>query len=234
MKTERLETCYCCEALASSREHVPPKALYPEQKDSPGGVNFREKLITVPSCDVHNTQKSCDDEFLMYILTMTDGVNAVGELQIPKLMRSLRRRPALMQRMMEGATPALVKDRTTGRLGESVGFRVDLERVDQAMSLIAKGVYFFHRGSKLVGSPEHVMIQFAQADGSFSQRKWREACDAVNLHFDGLERLGTLPDVFYAQIFELQGGVFLRLVFYGALTAIVAFPAEAIVPSISP
>lgn len=232
MKAGRRETCYCCDALATSREHVPAKALYPELKDSPGGVNYRATLATVPSCDKHNTHKSRDDEFLMYILTMTEGANAVGQLQIPKILRSLQRRPALMQRILESATPALVKDRNTGRLAEPAGFRIDLERIDRAMELIAKGVYFLYRGAKLLGSPRVVMVQFARADGSFSQRRWRESCESVNLLFDGSDPLGTQPDVFFAQIIEPPSGVLIRLVFYGASTVVVAFSAEAIVSEI--
>lgn len=35
-------TCYYCGKPATSTEHVPPKALFPEQKDSPEGVDYRK------------------------------------------------------------------------------------------------------------------------------------------------------------------------------------------------
>lgn len=54
--------CYMCEKPASTVEHVPPKCIFPEQKDSLGGQDLRKQLITVPACDVHNTKKSRDDE----------------------------------------------------------------------------------------------------------------------------------------------------------------------------
>lgn len=62
--------CYMCEATATSVEHVPPRCLFPEQKDLPSGVNLRKQLITVPSCEAHNTSKSKDDEYLLYALLM--------------------------------------------------------------------------------------------------------------------------------------------------------------------
>ena len=43
--------CCICEATATSVEHVPPRCLFSEQKDLPGGVDLRKQFITVPSCD---------------------------------------------------------------------------------------------------------------------------------------------------------------------------------------
>ena len=59
-------TCYMCTSAATSVEHVPPRCLFPEQKDLPIGVDLRKQLITVPSCDIHNSRKSKDDEYLFY------------------------------------------------------------------------------------------------------------------------------------------------------------------------
>src|SRR4051812_40697399 len=70
------ETCYMCAELATSREHVPPKCISPEQKDV--GRDFRENLITVPSCREHNGRKSRDDEFLLVCLAGIIGNNSIG------------------------------------------------------------------------------------------------------------------------------------------------------------
>jgi hypothetical protein len=51
-------TCYMCDRDASSREHVPPAAFFPEQKESPDGKDYRRNLITVPSCSKHNYEKT--------------------------------------------------------------------------------------------------------------------------------------------------------------------------------
>ena len=61
MPQPRTDKCYYCGEPAMSEEHVPPKCLFPEQKDT--GKDYRKNLITVPSCDKHNAGKSCDDEF---------------------------------------------------------------------------------------------------------------------------------------------------------------------------
>ncbi len=82
------ESCYYCGAKATSREHVPPLAIFPQQKDF-DGIDFRSNLITVPSCEIHNQKKSNDDEFLMaclsgvvgnppYTTTLTSKANVMG------------------------------------------------------------------------------------------------------------------------------------------------------------
>ena len=64
------EKCYWCGVDATSKEHVPPKCLFPEDKDIQKIAHdtFRKNLITVPSCDAHNLEKSHEDEYLMACL----------------------------------------------------------------------------------------------------------------------------------------------------------------------
>ena len=77
---ESKEECYFCGEPATSKEHVPPKCIFPEKKDSLG-YDFRRELITVPSCDEHNTVKADDDEFLFLCLAGNVSANVVGQLQ---------------------------------------------------------------------------------------------------------------------------------------------------------
>lgn len=73
-----MPTCYMCEKESTSVEHAPPRCIFPEQKDLQPGEDYRVNLITVPSCDEHNMQKSKEDEYLLYILPSTIGSNEVG------------------------------------------------------------------------------------------------------------------------------------------------------------
>ncbi len=84
--------CYKCGEIATSREHVPPICVFPEAKDVIG-LNFRKDLITVPSCDEHNSKKSHDDEFLMVSIAGIVGNNLFGYLQTQtKVDRAIRRK----------------------------------------------------------------------------------------------------------------------------------------------
>jgi hypothetical protein len=52
--------CYWCGEAATSREHVPPKGLFPQGKNN--------QLITVPSCEKHNEALSdVDEKFRVFV-----------------------------------------------------------------------------------------------------------------------------------------------------------------------
>ena len=94
---EMSDSCYICSAEATSREHVPPKCLFPEYKDVPDR-DFRRNLISVPSCDTHNSSKSQDDEYLLFILISHYENNAVAKEQFStKIVRALKERPSRRQ-----------------------------------------------------------------------------------------------------------------------------------------
>ncbi len=83
-----MTTCYMCDEKSTSSEHVPPKCLFPEEKDLPPGVDLRKSLITVPSGDLHNSKKSSDDEYLLYCLVMSIPSNEIAKkLFLTKVMR---------------------------------------------------------------------------------------------------------------------------------------------------
>ncbi|MGC7893659.1 hypothetical protein [Vibrio anguillarum] len=51
--------CYYCGGEVTGVEHIPPRSFFPKGK--------RDKLITVDSCNVHNQEKSHDDEYVRAI-----------------------------------------------------------------------------------------------------------------------------------------------------------------------
>ena len=88
MKKKELK-CYVCDSPSTSVEHVHPLCLFPETKDWKFS-SFRKHLITVPSCDLHNSKKSKDDEFLMITLASIFGINGIGILHLAtKVSRSI-------------------------------------------------------------------------------------------------------------------------------------------------
>lgn len=90
-------SCYMCDKSPTSVEHVPPRCLFPEQKDLPDGIDLRKQLITVPSCDEHNTKTSKDDEYLLYVLLMNIANNQSAEQHFDtKVIRAIGRNPSVM------------------------------------------------------------------------------------------------------------------------------------------
>ena len=93
------QTCYMCDEIATSDEHVPPKCIFPEVKDL--GIDYRKSPIIVPSCDAHNVRKSKDDEYLMMVLTcnITNNEVAMGQIKT-KILRAWQRNPNLAELLL--------------------------------------------------------------------------------------------------------------------------------------
>lgn len=68
--------CYFCGGEVTGVEHIPPRSFFPKGK--------RNNLITVDSCDIHNQEKSKEDEYIRAILLKSiklDGKEQVAELR---------------------------------------------------------------------------------------------------------------------------------------------------------
>jgi hypothetical protein len=120
-----MKACYMCEAPKTSDEHVPPKCLFPEQKDSPDGKDYRKNLITVPSCDIHNSAKSQEDEyFLMYMATNAFANQAASLHQNTKLLRTLDYNPRVWAMFLEQSSPAQIVG-SDGKIHNTCAFNID-------------------------------------------------------------------------------------------------------------
>ena len=138
----RPPTCYACDALKVSREHAPPKCLFPEKDDLPQGIDLRKNLIRVPSCDAHNSEKSTDDEFLMWVFATQSLGNHYRQLSFhTKAIRAFRMRPFSMLALLENPTPTNQLTQS-GQLLPTVRVEIDLARFDSCMTNIAKAIYF--------------------------------------------------------------------------------------------
>ncbi|MBK3447558.1 MULTISPECIES: hypothetical protein [Pseudomonadaceae] len=65
--------CYCCEEPKVGDEHVPPQSFFAKGN--------RAGLIKVPSCKLHNQDKSADDEYIRSVLLSSielDGNEAIA------------------------------------------------------------------------------------------------------------------------------------------------------------
>lgn len=136
------QTCYMCERPATSDEHVPPKCLFPEEKDLPKGVALRKDLIKVPSCDIHNTKRSKGDEYLLYVLSMNIANNAVAFRQFStKILRAVDRRPGLMQSILSEQQEVVTVDRT-GTAHNALMVKADMSRIYKCFNQMARALYY--------------------------------------------------------------------------------------------
>lgn len=222
-------TCYYCSNVATSKEHVPPLCLFPEQKDA-NGRDFRKNLITVPSCDEHNTKKSSDDEFLMASLSPIVGNNSAAYLQtLTKLQRANKRsKGRLFNETLSDARNLVLKSSNGGHFPVSIG-HPDIRRMCSALEHVARGLYFYLRKSRFEGKcvvlPEFVifvgdleLVKIVAGKLSRQERlKWQQIGDNPEIfrgHLGPTDQFGLIP---------------LTMVFFNTAEVHVAFQPEGVV-----
>lgn len=122
-----------CDSVATSREHVPPSCFFPEAKEI--GRDLRRNLITVPSCDRHNSHKSKDDEFLRSAILMTAGINKAGQHQFfGKLLPAAARVPHTYK--------SFFADKGTVAQGKGRALQIDRKRFNSCIDHFARAIFF--------------------------------------------------------------------------------------------
>ena len=195
---EKQEYCYWCGGLATSREHVPPKCLFPEEKDLKAITqnNYRKNLITVPSCDAHNLRKSNDDEYLMVCLASLVGNNVEAYLHAcTKVRRARERNPLLVDVESEDVLD-------TAKMQFPVQWvNVDMHRLFYSFEAIARALYYFDFGMQFNGECQIVTrLCFhpdAMNDTIFNVR----ACELIEREMPSwkTEIRGNNPEIFTYQ-----------------------------------
>jgi len=202
-----------CSAPATSKEHVPPKGFFPQQKDMPG-VDYRKNLITVPSCDLHNMEKSHDDEYLACAIVCDLENNQVAQNHFStKILRALKRKPYFSKTILSNQRPVFVNGQ------ESIAFEIDKNRLNSGMEKIARALYY-HTYKEQWTKPIRVYcLSLRRVNGtSFEKNPLAgQMAQASSVFFSGRPTCGENPDVFYYQIEHIPEKEYLliKLVFYG-------------------
>ncbi|MCX8904292.1 hypothetical protein [Vibrio parahaemolyticus] len=217
------ETCYMCEKVRTSGEHVPPKCLFPENKDVEPGENYRKNLIKVPSCDEHNSAKSQDDEFMLITFASNMVTEEVGgRLQNSKLMRIVDRKPHIFAELLRNSTPMTVVDKD-GIEHQTCAFSLDRERFMKQMQSVANGIYYHHLQTKVTGKTEVVPIKGFQTTSLKVNQNNQKTKEFATKLFPTLPTYGDNPDIFYYQVSSDSPNMLMKLVFYRHLEFIAVF-----------
>lgn len=125
-----LNTCYWCGAPATSREHVPPRNLFPKGKN--------KNLLTVPSCYTHNEALTkFDEKFRVYLQARESNADALNEFQ-DRTFRGLSRPESqgMVRGLAKGARRVVVDGQQT------IAMSVDPEEQNMYFGKIIRGLYF--------------------------------------------------------------------------------------------
>lgn len=219
-----IERCYMCDRVATSREHVPPRSLFPELRDL--GRDYRKDLITVPSCDLHNMSKSRDDEFLMVSLAGIVGNNSLGyQHKLTKVDRAVRRTAnRLLDNVLARRKTVQTIQLNSNKFIDVIWGTPNVARLNNCFEHIARGIYHSHFGVRFQGRVQ-ILLGYLFHDEP-DAKTWVEFIhDRSELDLQGKPCLGQNPDVFYYQVtdYDEHGLFMMRLCFYGGLNVYVAF-----------
>lgn len=194
-----------CAKEVTSREHVPPKCLFPEKKDLPKGFDFRKCLITVPSCDEHNSHKSLDDEYLMFVLASTFQGNKHKQRHFDtKIMRAVNRKPHVFVEFLKDLKPVFLKS-PDGNIEESASFKVDLDRFDRAVQHMACGIFYHHYKRKWLGGFKvftNALMDMSSRNASDINAQIQEVSNKIEQSFSGIVSLGENDEIFNYKMFS--------------------------------
>lgn len=121
--------CYRCDADAMTREHAPPDSFFPK--------GYRDNLVTVPSCDEHNTKNSKDVEYVRNVIVMHISTNNPARSHFQdKVLRSFTKSEKLFLRTFKDVKPIILDGKETGIV------TLDMSRCNQVMESIAYAIYY--------------------------------------------------------------------------------------------
>ena len=139
------KVCYNCGQPATTKEHIPPKCLFPK--------GTRAQLITVPSCRDCNESMALDDQYFAAFLS-TAATRSPASLDVwkQKVQPQLHREDfqGLFKRL--AASSHLVSLPHKGGSIEALLVEAETERLESVLRKIVRGLYCFHHGIPLPGS----------------------------------------------------------------------------------
>ena len=189
--------CYMCEKGATGDEHVPPKCLFPEKKDLPE-LDLRKNLMSVPSCDEHNSLKSKDDEYLLFVLISHFDNNQIAKIHFTtKIIRALKRNPRLMTIYKKRTKDVILNGEKT------LAFQFNYHRIQKELDHIARALYFkaFNTGwRKRIGIHSPAMLTLEGRDAALINQATQKMAALAAIFFSDVPQLGENPEVFWYQL----------------------------------
>lgn len=159
-------TCVFCGNPATTRDHVPPKGVFPDPKPS--------DLITVPACDSCNSNTKLDDEYFRWLVaTGSEDSEHALKLIKDRILPKFQRRPALLHQIMKGATRVDVHSEGGIYLGKKPAFYFDRPRIQAVIDKTVRGLYFRELDTVL---PKDAMVANFVLNPLFKDDFRREIC----------------------------------------------------------
>lgn len=244
MKSPKKVQCYCCEAIATTKDHIPPKCFFPEKKHLPSNSpDYRSQLLTVPACSAHNNSRSSDDEYTAAVIVMNSQSDLAFTIFKSKWVQSLLRRGGVLgKRIFSTARSARVISRRKDILipHETLAISYEIKRIERVIESIARALYYFESGYEekwsndcIIRSPNFLNRDLSYSQDAYNLNQINQAFIHGEKHQElGIKRKGTHPDIFYYQFFRSEDTNFIiRMVFYSNFTFLAFLKQKETTPS---
>lgn len=136
MVNARRQLCAICGVReTSTRDHVPPKNLFPKPRPS--------DLVTVPACSECNNGSSVEDEdFRTYLALQIGKQSDVADKLWLSAKKSLDRRTRMRQEFLKSLVTATIST-PTGPI-QRTAFAIPCRVYDVVFERVIRGLYFHH------------------------------------------------------------------------------------------
>lgn len=129
-----IESCVYCGQAAQTRDHVPPKSIFPK--------SLRKNLITVPACETCNNSSKLDDEYFRAVVTMaSEDPNAVSVWKQGVFKRAS---PAFRSRLLNSLRPAELRSPAGLHLRYGHSLKLENTRIKGVVIRIVRGLLWHH------------------------------------------------------------------------------------------
>lgn len=188
-------------------------------------MDLRKDLITVPSCDAHNAQKTTDDEFLLICLAGNVQNNVIGYVQTKtKVARALsRKRKDFMNEVIRNAEQLVIKSDDGTEFPVYKG-APNHQRLWDCFEHIAYGLYFHTQGSVFKGECR-TLIGFLHYHEDYLNKVNELTLARFEEETKNVPWIGANQAVFKYKFAPVDdhGLVSMRMIFYGGTDVFTVF-----------
>jgi hypothetical protein len=224
--------CYCCEKIATTDDHIPPKCFFPKKKYLGNNTYNYEGYegYKVPACLEHNNLRSLDDEYTAAVIVMNSKSDLAFTIFKSKWVKTLLRREAsLGKRIFSKARNARGVSRKNSVLipYETLAVSYEIGRIDRVIESIARGLYYIESDKSERWTKSCIIKSLKFLDKNLTYPQDYHEIDQLNKAFIygekfqdlELNRKGDCPDIFYYQFFKFQNkNAIIKMVFYEDFT----------------
>jgi hypothetical protein len=142
VRKPNVERCVFCDGIATTRDHVPPKCMFP----NPRPLNS----VRVPACNACNGGTKLEDEyFRLVVASATSGSAEALALLKSKIGPKMQTRPALVRRLVKSTVPTDIHSPSGLYIGRRPAFHVDRKRLQIVINKIVRGLFYHETTSRL-------------------------------------------------------------------------------------